>query len=483
MKGKRLMKFKIRYILYAALLFLLYFIVGAIIPFAKYKKMSEDTISNLKHEEIITEEGSIDRAMLLETNLSAWEERIRLLNLAEEKIVLSTFSIADGESTRDIASILLKKADQGVKVYIFCDGFNGRLNIEGSDFFYSLSSHENIEIKLYNRVNLLLPWKAGGRMHDKYLLVDDIAYILGGRNTFDYFIGDYEQKNQSYDREVLIYNTEQGRAESINSSIWEIYDYFEDIWNYKECRFIGENEKLADRKKVKEMRDMLYERYESLIKSYPELFAEYDYIANTYKTDGIVLLSNPTGLYGKEPVVFYQMAELMKMAKESVIIHTPYAVCDSYMYEKLAEIKNMVPECRMMINSVENGDNFVASSDYLRNKKDVVKTGIPILEYDGGISYHAKSVVIDDLISIIGSFNIDIRSTYVDTELMLVIKSTGLTKELTGYMEELEKDCRIVVDKTKYITPEHVVVADIPFAKRLALRAAGLVLQLVRFLI
>lgn len=29
-------------------------------------------------------------------------------------------------------------------------------------------------------------------MHDKYLIVDDTAYILGGRNTFGYFLGSYE---------------------------------------------------------------------------------------------------------------------------------------------------------------------------------------------------------------------------------------------------------------------------------------------------
>ena len=45
-------------------------------------------------------------------------------------------------------------------------------------------------------------------MHDKYVIVDELAYILGGRNTFDYFIGDYPNKNMSYDREVLIYNTD-----------------------------------------------------------------------------------------------------------------------------------------------------------------------------------------------------------------------------------------------------------------------------------
>ena len=56
---------------------------------------------------------------------------------------------------------------------------------------YGLSSHENVEIKLYNKANPLKPWKMMGRMHDKYLIADGKRYILGGRNTYNYFLGDF----------------------------------------------------------------------------------------------------------------------------------------------------------------------------------------------------------------------------------------------------------------------------------------------------
>ena len=47
----------------------------------------------------------------------------------------------------------------------------------------------------------------------------------------------------------------------------------------------------------------------------------------------------------------------MKDAKRSVLIHTPYAVFNDYMYDTMKEITERVP-VTMMINSVENGDNF-----------------------------------------------------------------------------------------------------------------------------
>ena len=94
-----------------------------------------------------------------------------------------------------------------------------------------------------------------------------------------------------------------------------------------------------------------------------------------------------------------------------MVIHTPYVVTNDYMNETLTEIADTVPDVKMVINSVENGDNFVASSDYQYHKKDVVATGIRLYEYDGGISTHGKSLVIDNDLCAVGSYNFDLRST------------------------------------------------------------------------
>ena len=150
------------------------------------------------------------------------------------------------------------------------------------------------------------------------------------------------------------------------------------------------------------------------------------YEEHTVPAGKITLVSNPTDIYAKEPVVFYTMTELMRSAREQVVIHTPYAVFNNYMYDTLTEVTSHVP-VTMMINSVENGDNFFASSDYPRHKKAFIGTGMEILEYDGGLSYHGKSLLIDHELCAVGSYNFDLRSTYMDTELMLVIQSPELT--------------------------------------------------------
>lgn len=474
---------KAKWLLFLAVGFLLYLIIGAIAPFAGQKEISDPARYAVSLEEL---SGGGDRAMLLETASSAWEERMRLLSQARERIILSTFDIREDESAQDILAVILRKADEGVAVKIFVDGFSGQAHMGRRDLFRTVAAHPNIEVKLYNPVNLLTPWTSQGRMHDKYLIVDDLAYILGGRNTYDYFIGDYASTSKSYDREVLIYNPDwaQGAEES---SLARVEAYFEEIWELDVCRYYYEEEGLTEKEEIRAKRQELEARYEALEERRPDLFApkkpgDYDYGAVTCETEAIRLLSNPTTIYGKEPVVFYQLTELMKQAKERVMIHTPYAVCSDYMYRVLTEVGQTAPDVRLLINSVENGDNFVASSDYLWNKKELAATGLTLYEYDGGLSYHGKSIVIDEDISVIGSFNFDMRSAYADTELMLVIKSRALTGELAEQMERFQEDSRRVVTAEEYEVPEHITVARIPGWKKFLMRAFGLLLQPFRYL-
>ena len=466
-------------------LIVLYLAVGAVFPFLTYKKVNDNTALLPELAAMVKgeEETGVDRAMILETNLSAWEERLRLINQAEERIILSTFDMRDGESTRDLLGLILEKADGGVKVQILVDGFSGLVRMTGRSLFHAVSSHPNIEIRHYNPINLLEPWKTQGRMHDKYVIVDDIGYILGGRNSFDYFIGTYDTKHGSRDREVLVYNTAHGTRDGTGSSLYQVENYFEGVWNLEVTKPFADNVKLEEKKSVAENREMLRNRINSIRKDNPELFEKPDYENKTYETEGICLVSNPTGIYGKEPEVFYQLTQLMMESGKETELHTPYLVCNTYMQNRLREVKKAVPDMKIILNSVENGDNFFASSDYMWRKKDLTELDIPLYEYDGGISTHGKSFTLGDDIAAVGSYNFDLRSTYLDTELMLVIKSEGLTKELKGHFADIRGDCRKVVNATEYETPSHIEVAEIPGWKKIVMKITGIVMAPFRFLI
>ncbi|MDE6929465.1 MAG: phospholipase D family protein, partial [Lachnospiraceae bacterium] len=246
---------------------------------------------------------------------------------------------------------------------------------------------------------------------------------------------------------------------------------------------------LAERKGVKNQRALLKDRYDSLALSRPDLFSpkrethlQY-YNENTLEAGKITLISNPTHIYGKEPVVFSAITDLIENARSSVIFHTPYAVLNDYMYDSLKTAGSQVPDMKIMINSVENGDNFFASSDYIRRKKWMAAMGIPIYEYDGGMSYHGKSLVIDETLSLIGSYNLDLRSTYMDTELMLAVESPGLAVTLTEHMENFHRDCRRLLPDGSYEIPDHIVVADVPVWKKAAWAIVGFFMEPFRFLL
>ena len=53
---------------------------------------------------------------------------------------------------------------------------------------------------------------------------------------------------------------------------------------------------------------------------------------------------------------------------------------------------------------------------------------------------HTKAVLVDEHLSVVGSYNLDMRSTYLDTELMLVIDSEKLNQQIreteSDYMEK-----------------------------------------------
>lgn len=126
------------------------------------------------------------------------------------------------------------------------------------------------------------------------------------------------------------------------------------------------------------------------------------------------------------------------------------------MYNTWEEIAENVSDFSIMTNSVANNGNPFGAADYAKNRNRILSTGINIWEYEGGYSYHGKSILIDDDLSVIGSFNMDMRSAYLDTELMLVIRSKDINKQLEEGMMEYERVSRQVLEDGTYRDPYHV---------------------------
>lgn len=161
-------------ILAVILVIIFYEAIGIYTAYKKQPKVSSETKTAVQEEiknwNQISENP--ERATIIEENNEALLQRIRLIQNAREEIILSTFAFHSDESGKLIMGALLEAANRGIKVRILADGFESWTAMEWNPYFYALSSHENIEVKIYNRANPLTPWKMMGRMHDKYLIAD-----------------------------------------------------------------------------------------------------------------------------------------------------------------------------------------------------------------------------------------------------------------------------------------------------------------------
>ena len=150
--------------------------------------------------------------------------------------------------------------------------------------FRAVAAHENVEVRFYNLLRMLTPWKHMGRMHDKYVIVDDVAFILGGRNMFDKFLGEYTATNRSLDREVLIYDADGG-----DGSLAVLRGYFEGMWAGEETTAFEPREKIGA-ERCQKVYDELEARYQDLRASRPALFDPVDYADVTKRQSRFVFI-------------------------------------------------------------------------------------------------------------------------------------------------------------------------------------------------
>lgn len=481
MKYKLIKLFKV----FGAILaiYVLYLILGATIPFIQFPEVNDDFKNSFSTDKFYNDTIGVDRAAIIEDSDDALDVRLHMLNEAKESIIISSFSVKNDRSCKEIFSTILNAANRGVKVQIILDGITSAHDMKNDTMYYVLGTHPNVEIRFYNTINLLKPWNLNGRLHDKYIIIDDKLLLLGGRNISNYFLGEYNTKVLSYDRDILVYNTTWNSKDTSSSVISEVKDYFNTIWNSDYNKTVFNTVPRYKKKDMNRAEIELEDYYHSLITERPELFQSLDYALITVPTNKISLISNPINLTSKEPYVYYQLTQLMMQAKEKVILQTPYAVLNDTMYSDLQQISNSVPNVTMFLNSTAGGDNFMASADYTWNKDKVIATGVTLYEFQGDHSMHNKSLLIDDNISVIGSYNLDMRSTYLDTEVMLVVNGTEFNQLLSEKMSDMLDKSLPVMSDGSYGTNGDVVALEPTTWQKISLGICSAVFQLFRFLL
>lgn len=466
---KKLLPKKYRRLLWAGVLAcLVLYVLGSLLvpPLAGTQRKSD--------RQIKLPAPAAERVRLVDGNEEALLWRLRLIRSAQSEIVLSTFDFRADESGSDVVAALLDAAERGVQVRLLVDGMNAQLHLQGSAAFQALATHENAEVRFYNPLRLTRLWTANYRCHDKYLIIDRGAYLLGGRNTSDLFLGSGGTTRQNMDRDVVVYGGGSGRG-----SAAALLDYFEDIWaldTNREFRINGE----AGR--VLRAAAALRERWTAITGEAGRL-TPIDWDAETIQADGVTVLRGDCAARNKEPVLLNTLTALMQGGREQIVVQTPYIICNRTMYDALEKAAGGAAQVQIITNAPQSGANPWGCADYLNQKKTILSTGVSVCEWHGERSMHTKTILIGDRFSIIGSFNWDMRSAYLDTELMLLVDCPELNAALRAETDEMVRQGRLLLPDGTAVEGAAYTAPEMPLYKKFLQPVLRVVIRPFRYVL
>jgi len=390
--------------------------------------------------------------------------RLYLIDHANTSLDVQYYIYKDDSIGNLISVHLIKAAERGVRVRILLDD----INTAGKDEKLSnLATHPNVELRLFNPNilraslrNLALLFNInslGKRMHNKTLIADGAAAIIGGRNIGDdYFIIDTETLFLDYD--ALI----------IGKVVPEIARSFDIYWNSEEAV-------PASKILIKNHKKMSYEEVKAYLLSESEKFQK----STLHKTIEaskfnqkllhnklIMTVANSAAFYYDPPSkvsrdtnenkhnISQQIKADMSRIKNQAIIISPYFIPSDELMQEFKTMRDRNVDVIVVTNSLSSTDVFAVYGGYKDYLEPLLKMGVKIYELKGdslkklakkkkkeqnppNVSLHTKMIILDDDELDIGSANIDPRSNKLNTELVMFIDSKKLVREQLDDVDEV----------------------------------------------
>jgi putative cardiolipin synthase len=382
------------------------------------------------------------------------------------------YFIWSADNVGELASAaLLRAATRGVRVRIIVDD----LLVDAPDkALLALAKHPNIDIRIYNPrhsvgtplarrlLNIVGDFRgANQRMHDKTFTVDGQIAITGGRNMADEYF-DFDHAYNFRDRDALL----------VGAVVPEVQASFERFWTspwvvpveqlYDGWGLMKKNVKVDSREVQEVYREL--NRYaadeanfspairatiESIPRSFPELAGRLRWTSARFLSDTPGKNQSRFSLGGGGRTTA-ALAGLLESARREVLIESPYLVLSAPALELFGRLRSRGVRVRICTNSLASTDNLQAFSGYRNQRSQLLGLGIEIHEYrpDPAIqrqvmqryaelrheapvfALHAKTLVIDDAVTFIGTYNLDPRSENLNTEAGVVIEDAAVAAEV-----------------------------------------------------
>ncbi len=391
---------------------------------------------------------------------------------AENTIDIQYFIFSSDNVGLIACDYLVRAADRGVKVRILIDDI---MVDAGIYELLTLDSHENIEIKIYNPginlgkniVNKVVQFSTNfrsvnQRMHNKTFVVDGNVVITGGRNIADEYF-DYDHEYNFRDRDVLFLGKAVQDVQTSFTQFWE-----NDLSVAVTSLVKNEDVQDLDTKRFERLHqyacnpDNFWPQVRARIVDLSQSFEDVLQSGKFVWIDDVQFVSDipgkndgSHGLAGGG-VSTDRLIALVQHAKVSIDIQSPYLITTELGRNLFKDAVQRGVKVRILTNSLASTDNLEAFSGYQRDRAKLLSTGVEIYEFkpDAAERYqvmtgalqekinftpifglHAKSMVIDGIITVVGTFNLDPRSANLNTECVTIIYDKQISTQVLRGME------------------------------------------------
>lgn len=402
---------------------------------------------------------------ILDHGADAFAARLMLAERAERTLDLQYYIAQDGQTTRLLAAALLRAADRGVKVRILLDD---TVNPAHEFSVAALSAHPGIEVRLFNPLRgqahtLIGRWLAvmtqinrlHRRMHNKLWVADSAIAIFGGRNLGDpYFSADAEINFADVDLLAL------GPVATELSASFTAY------WDSEHAVPVEEiHPGRLDNETLRVLRRGLRE----LITGEHLHSSAW---ARRLHARGALALADEMLLWGRAHAIWddpqkilspgmpppnqlleAQLLPLFAQTQKRLTLVSAYFVPGADGLAALSALRARGAEVRVLTNSLEATDVPFVYGAYAPYRKPLLDCGVELYEFKARLgapamrrrfgiwgrahaSLHSKAMVFDGATTFVGSYNLDPRSRFWNTEVGVLVHSVALAQELETILGE-----------------------------------------------
>lgn len=392
----------------------------------------------------------------LHSGRKAFIARMDLVERAQRGIDVQSYIWRSDNTGQALLERLLGAADRGVPVRLLLDD----INIDVDDpLLGSLDAHELIEIRIFNPVikrrwrwlDALTEWpRINRRMHNKALIADGAAAIIGGRNVGD------EYYDAGFDFDFFDFD-----ALTVGPVAHEIAKSFEQFWNHELA--VPISNLAAKGGKIPSL-----DETRTALRAHMQSFGATRYAQGL---EDHAALSPRNAWYWGEAHVYYDLPhkvdpqahdgvarvaaplyEAFDSGQREIIIISPYVIPKRSGVERFERLRGRGIDITLVTNSLASTDVVLTHVGYAKRRKDMLRAGIQIYEIkpqrqrrirrgEAGLgsssraSLHTKIFIVDRRRILLGSANYDPRSLRLNTELMLSIDSPTLGEALQKWLD------------------------------------------------